>query len=114
MSQDTSEMTVAEAHASMASGDAVILDVREPIEWTAGHVDGAVHVPLAQVPARLAEVPEAATVAVICRSGNRSRVAVDVLRASGRAARNVSGGMQAWQSAGLPFVSSDGSPATVA
>ena len=37
--------------------DAVLLDVREPDEWSAGHVDGAVHVPFSEVPARLGRPP---------------------------------------------------------
>jgi len=58
--------------------DAIILDVREPDEWSAGHAPGAVHVPLMDLPARLGDLPDVdgATLAVVCRSGGRSSRAV--------------------------------------
>lgn len=78
----------------------LLLDVREADEWRSGHAPGAVHVPLGQLdPARL---PEADTVYVICRSGNRSAMATQVLLAAGVDAHNVAGGMGAWARAGLP------------
>ncbi len=88
--------------------DAVLLDVREDDEWEAGHVDGAVHVPLSDVPARLGELPEAEPLYVICRSGNRSGRAVTWLNAQGFDTVNVAGGMKAWASAGKPMASASG------
>jgi rhodanese-related sulfurtransferase len=93
-----------------------ILDVREPYEWDAGHIDGSVHVPLAQVMAgqeqgRLdAERP----VVVVCKSGNRSELAALMLQARGIQAENFEGGTEAWVAAGLPLLASDGSPGQVA
>ena len=91
-----------------------IVDVREPEEWVVGHVADAVHVPLAQLPARLAELPTSDPVYVICRSGARSGRAVQWLQQQGVPAVNVTGGMQAWAAAGRPMVSETGAPPSVA
>ena len=91
-----------------------VIDVREPEEWVVGHVADAVHVPLAQLPARLAELPTSDPVYVICRSGARSGQAVQWLQQQGVPAVNVTGGMQAWAAAGKPMVSETGSPPSVA
>ena len=84
-------------------GDDLLLDVREPHEWAAGHAPGAVHVPLGELPQRLAELPEDRPVAVVCHLGGRSAHATAFLRANGRPARNVTGGMDAWARLGLPL-----------
>ncbi|MFP3901304.1 MAG: rhodanese-like domain-containing protein [Acidimicrobiia bacterium] len=81
---------------------AALIDVREPDEYVAGHVPGAVLVPLASVPDRLDEVPEAGTVYVICASGSRSLVAAEYYRSQGRDAVNVAGGTKSWMSSGHP------------
>ncbi|MDE9366571.1 rhodanese-like domain-containing protein [Luteipulveratus sp. YIM 133132] len=88
--------------------DAVLLDVREQDEWDAGHAPGAVHIPLAEVPNRLEELPDAEPLPVICRSGGRSGRAVQWLSAQGYPAVNVEGGMQAWAQGGKPVVSDSG------
>ena len=92
--------------------DGALLDVREQDEWDAGHVDGAVHIPIGQVVARLGELPED-PLYVVCRVGGRSAQVVQYLVAQGREALNVDGGMYAWEAAGRPMVSSSGSPAFV-
>lgn len=85
--------------------DAVLLDVREPDEWQAGHAPGAVHVPLGDVPTRLADLPETAEpLPVICRSGGRSGRAVEWLQQNGFDVVNVAGGMKAWEGAGKSMV----------
>ncbi|MFD6735676.1 rhodanese-like domain-containing protein, partial [Micromonospora aurantiaca] len=61
----------------------VVLDVRMTNEWKAGHVDGAVHVPLPDVPKRLADIP-AGTVWVHCGSGYRATAAASLLANAGR------------------------------
>jgi rhodanese-related sulfurtransferase len=93
--------------------DAVLLDVREPDEWAAGHVDGASHVPLADVPRRLNTLPEGQPLYVLCRSGQRSGRAVAWLAGQGVQAVNVAGGMKAWSAAGKPMVSDDGEPTVI-
>ena len=87
---------------------AVILDVREDYEWDAGHVDGALHIPLEQLPARLEELDPDVDVNVICRTGGRSLRATTWLNQNGYSAFNVVGGMGAWFEADKPMVSSNG------
>ena len=84
--------------------DAVLLDVREDDEWTAGHAPDARHVPMSQLTGRLDEVPAADPLYVICRSGNRSARVVAFLSQQGVPAVNVAGGMQSWAAAGRPLV----------
>ncbi len=74
----------------------IVLDVREPDEWTAGHHARAIHIPLHQVRDRLTDIPRDRPLAVYCAGGQRSYYAVRVLRQNGFDARNLSGG---WQSA---------------
>lgn len=93
---------------------AYVLDVREPDEWEAGHAPGAHHLPMMEVPARMAEIPTDQEVVVVCRSGGRSGQVVSYLMGNGwDNVRNLDGGMEAWQSAGRPMVSEDGQPARV-
>ncbi len=83
------------------AGD-VLLDVREDDEWAAGRAPGAVHIPLYELPDRLAELPEGRPLSVVCRVGGRSAQATAWLLAQGVDARNVAGGMLAWAQLGLP------------
>ena len=81
--------------AALAAGEVgLLVDVRSPFEFSGGHVPGAVNVPLSRLGERLDELPDA--VWVICRSGVRSSRAAMQIRASGRVAINVTGGMLAW------------------
>lgn len=77
-------------------GQAVLVDVREPHEWRAGHVPGAIHIPLGKLPTSLKRLPKGKDVYVICQSGMRSRQAVAHLRKAGIEAKDVKGGMAAW------------------
>ncbi|MGN6610355.1 MAG: rhodanese-like domain-containing protein [Angustibacter sp.] len=90
--------------------DAALVDVREHDEFAAGHVDGAVHVPLSEVPQRMSELPDGEPLYVMCRSGNRSGRATAWLNAQGVESVNVAGGMLAWAAAGKPMTSSVGTP----
>jgi rhodanese-related sulfurtransferase len=87
-----------------ALGDGVVIDVREPFEWEAGHAAGAVHIPLGDLAARIDDVPREAPVYVICAAGGRSLQGAALLEHHGIEAVNVTGGMTAWQQAGLPVV----------
>ncbi|HEY8532397.1 MAG TPA: rhodanese-like domain-containing protein [Micromonospora sp.] len=90
--------------------DAYLLDVREHDEWTAGHAPGAHHLPMTELPARLAEVPTEGDVVVVCRSGGRSaRVVAYLIQNGWDNVRHLDGGMQSWFAAGRPLVSEDGS-----
>ena len=93
---------------------AYLLDVREPDEWTAGHAPGAHHLPMMEVPARIAEIPADADVVVVCRSGGRSaQVTAYLMQHGWENVRNLAGGMGAWQDAGREVVSEDGQPGRV-
>lgn len=92
---------------------AKILDVREDYEWEAGHVDGAIHIPLDRLPDSLDDLDPDQDLAVICRTGGRSARATQWLDAHGYSAVNVNGGMGAWLEAGKPMVSDNGQEPTV-
>lgn len=97
------DVDAATAAALSTRDDVVILDVREQNEWDAGHIAGALFIPMGDVPARLAEIPTDKTVIVQCRSGNRSSQVTDYLRQQGMTnIHNLEGGILAWESAGLP------------
>jgi len=89
-----------------------VLDVREVREWQAGHIDGATHIPLRDIPGRLAEVPVGQTL-VVCKVGARSSQAAAYLLQQGRDVVNLDGGMLDWEGAGRPMVSETGLTPTV-
>lgn len=95
------KITASEAAHAAAAGRVLLLDVREPGEWTAGHAPDAVHLPLGQLNPQ--QVPADRPVVTVCRSGNRSAKAAAALHAAGRDVSNLTGGMQAWTAAGLPI-----------
>jgi rhodanese-related sulfurtransferase len=85
--------------------DAVVVDVREPAEYSGGHIPNARHIPLSQLDKRLSELDKLKerTVIVSCARGNRSAAACGALRRAGFAkVFNLAGGMSAWDQAGLP------------
>jgi len=77
--------------------EVVLIDVREPYEWTAGHIDAAQHIPLQQIPQRLDDIPKDRDVVMICRSGSRSEHARAFLANQGYTrVLNLVGGMMRW------------------
>lgn len=94
----------AEVH---ATADAYLIDVREAEELAQARVEGAHHVPLGELVARLDEVPRDRTVYVMCHVGGRSAQAVQYLEQQGIDAVNVEGGILAWYQSGLPIVLGD-------
>lgn len=90
---------------------AILLDVREDDEWSAGHAPGAVHRPLGSLDSSTydAGVP----VVAVCRSGKRSAVAAGQLAAAGFTVYNLAGGMQAWLATGQPVIKDDANAGTV-
>ncbi len=80
--------------------DAVIVDVREPYEWDAGHIEHARHIPLGEIANRLEELQRDAEIVLYCEAGPRSARALDILRDAGFArARHLKGGFMAWMRA---------------
>jgi rhodanese-related sulfurtransferase len=95
------EVSPREAGRAITAG-ALLVDVREPWEWERSRIAGALLIPLADLPARLGELPEDRDIYVHCQVGARSRRAVEFLRASGRPRSvNVRGGIVAWLESGL-------------
>jgi len=106
------EVRALEARSRMDTG-AILVDVREPAEWAAGHAEGARHIPLAQLGQRQRELPAGRPVITVCRSGARSARAATLLAEQGCDASNLEGGMRAWAAAGLPVVTEGGRPGAV-
>ena len=96
---------------------ALLLDVREDDEWAAGHIDGAVHVPMGRIPHQLQLDPGPITpdtpVVVVCKVGSRSAQVTAWLLRQGYDAVNLAGGMLAWEGAGRPMTADAGAPAQV-
>jgi len=110
---DIAEIDVASVADALAAG-AVLLDVREPEEWDAGHAPVARHVPLGLVPDQMQGWDTGERIVVVCRSGARSALATEWLTTAGFDAANLVGGMQEWAHAGLDVVTDDGGPGRVA
>ena len=87
--------------------NAVIIDVRENDEWNAGHIAGAIHIPLGEISNRVGELAKYQNQPVImqCRSGARSAKAADILTKAGfMNVHNMEGGLNAWQKADLKTI----------
>jgi rhodanese-related sulfurtransferase/glyoxylase-like metal-dependent hydrolase (beta-lactamase superfamily II) len=104
----------ADTASDLVTAGALLLDVREPDEWRAGHAPDALHVPMGDVPAHHDELPRDRRIVAVCRSGGRSAAVTESLVAVGFDAVNLDGGMKAWAAAGLPVVTDRGAPGTVA
>lgn len=91
------EVTPQEVAEQLKQGkDLMMLDVRESAEWVEGHVEGAVHIPLGQLMQRYTEVDASQEVIIMCRSGNRSGLACELLHEKGYKVVNMTGGLREW------------------
>lgn len=101
---DPSEVSPTDIQQRQASGEQLFfLDVREPAEYAAGHIAGSTLIPLGQLANRIGKLPKDRPIVAVCRSGNRSSVALSVLtRAGFTNVLNLRGGMLAWARSGLP------------
>ncbi len=96
------EVTAEETKVRQKAG-AVIVDVREPYEWSEGHIPGALHIPLGSLARRATELDSAKEVIAVCRSGNRSISAAMILQRAGfTKASSMSGGMISWMRHNFP------------
>jgi rhodanese-related sulfurtransferase len=98
-----SEVQASQAYAMYQAG-ATFVDVRTQAEWDQGHIARSLLIPLDELPNRLNELPRDKDIVVVCRSGTRSKEGATVLRQA-RFARVtcLSGGLQAWVTAGYPI-----------
>lgn len=94
----------------LLSDGCVLVDVREDDEFVGGHIPGALHMPLGDVPDRFGEIPAEGTVYVVCALGGRSARAAEFLRANGIDAVNVAGGTQGWVDSGREVQRGSGTP----
>ena len=101
------ELSAADVAVALQRGELTAVDVREPSEWDAGHIAGALWIPMGEFADRVSELPQG-RLAIVCRSGARSGVVADWLEQSGVDAVNLAGGMQAWHAASLPIEPVDG------
>lgn len=93
------------------AGEVVVVDVRPAEEYAAGHIDGAVSIPITQLEARLKDLPKRREVVAYCRGPYCvfADEAVRSLRAAGRKAKRLDGGFPEWRAAGLPVVQASSS-----
>ena len=105
------EITPQSAFEEISSGRAVCIDVRESYEWEAGHAENVFWNPMSafDINALPSEVP----LIFICRSGSRSHQVATAVAAKMENVSNITGGMKAWNEAGLAMVSANGNPEVV-
>lgn len=107
--QDSGEpyrrVSLEEAKDMMDSGNAIVIDVRQPDEWASGHVAGAMHIPVDDVIARIDELPADKDLLFICAMGVRSGLACEMAAAMNLATDrlfNIEAGTPAWIQGNYP------------
>ncbi len=107
--QESAAIGVDEARRRLDAGKALLVDVREPDEWRAGHVAEAIHIPLGTIASRASALPKDREILVICRTGNRSAMAQERLAQAGFTnVTNIEGGITAWAEQGYPVATGEG------
>ncbi|HEX2180037.1 MAG TPA: rhodanese-like domain-containing protein, partial [Actinomycetota bacterium] len=91
-----------------ARDQVVLVDVREDHEWSAGHIEGALHIPLGRLAEELAGLPKDRMVVTVCRTGPRSERGARTLKEAGYDSDFLAGGVSAWASAGQTLVDDAG------
>jgi len=87
-----------EQRLSQAPEDTIFIDVREPEEYASGHIEGMINMPLSSFSETYSQLPKDKEIVIICRSGNRSMQAAQLLREKGYTRIvNVDGGMLDWK-----------------
>ena len=92
----------------LGSGEAEVIDVREPYEREAGFIEGTRHVPLEHIASQAQTLDRGRPVVFHCRLGARSGMVTQAFRAAGYDAYNMEGGIQAWAESGLPLAPDGG------
>jgi len=101
--ETVTEISSGDVATRLRDGGATIVDVRNVHEWEAGHLEGAHHIPLGELPSRIAEIPRDRPIVLHCQGGTRSAIAASLLQAEGvEDVLNLAGGFAAWKEAGLP------------
>jgi len=102
------DVTTEQTAEALADGSVQVIDVREPHEWDAGHIDGMRHVPVGQLQAEAASIDQDRPVVFSCKTGGRSTMAAQAFRAAGYRAFSVDGGIDKWVAEGRPIVPEGG------
>src|SRR5436309_6018699 len=103
----------------LEAGEVELIDVRRPHEWEAGRIPGARRVEVNDLPAEAGKLDRGRPIVLYCRSGSRSELAADGLRAGGFDVQALAGGIAAWAEQGRPlepeggYVSESGEAAAV-
>ena len=96
------EVTPQRTKELLDSGEALVVDVREPYERDAGHIEGSRHIELERLSAQAESLPKDQTIVFHCRLGARSAMAAQAFKAAGFDAWSMAGGLERWQEEGLP------------
>ena len=96
------EVTPERARELLESGEAVVVDVREPYEREAGHIEGSRHIELERLASQAETLPRDRPIVFQCRLGARSLMAAQAFRRAGYDAWSMAGGIQAWADEGKP------------
>ena len=107
MSDEIREVTREEAQELVGNG-AQLVDVRADHEWEMGRIEGATHLPLAELNERVEEIDKDRPVVFYCRGGNRSTMVTEALASEGYETAKPSEGIVGWAGAGLPLEGPDG------
>lgn len=98
------EVNANELRSRLKQEDAVLIDVREPMEYASGRINGSKLIPLGQIEDRVEEIDRQKDVYVLCRTGNRSGKAQKKLEGLGfENVTNVTGGFESWKRADFPY-----------
>jgi rhodanese-related sulfurtransferase len=108
MAEGEPKVVTREEARRLIDGGAQLIDVRTDHEWEAGHIEGATHIALPDLPGHVAEIAKDEPVVVYCRGGNRSSMATAALAAAGYDAAKLDEGIVGWSEAGLPLAPEGG------
>jgi len=97
------EVTPERTRELLDGGEALVVDVREPYEREAGHIEGTRHIELERLASNAASLPRDRPIVFHCRLGARSALAARAFRSAGYDAWSMRGGLQLWSDRGLPM-----------
>jgi len=100
--EEVRQLDAARLRSAAGDKNVQVVDVRGPDEWRRGHIPGAIHIPLAALPDRIAELNAAAPIVLHCKGGSRSAIASSFLQARGITnVSNLAGGYESWVKSGF-------------
>jgi rhodanese-related sulfurtransferase len=102
------DYTPREVSELLLQGEVQLVDVRQPHEYEAGHIENATHIELGSLATQAHSLDRDRPVILVCRSGGRSAMATQALSQAGFDAHNMAGGMLEWTAAGLSMEPADG------